>query len=128
MKPSELIAAVRNHGATIEATPEGELRIEGWPALPLDIRTRLREQREAVALLLAAERAKRETDSTPTIAPRDYAALGLSVVNGVVTHPLGDHVAADILAGRISRARAIEMRKQAEQFGRELRHARLWRG
>jgi hypothetical protein len=124
--PAEVIAEIRKHGATLDITPEGRLRIEPWKSLPLEIRAAVREHRDDLRTLLQAERRKVSKD-TSAIGPTEYAAFGLYVVDGVVTHALGDHVAADILAGRISRARAEEMQQQAERSADGLANARTWR-
>jgi hypothetical protein len=59
----------------------------------------------------------------PVIPESDYPMLGLYRSNGVITHALGDKVAADILAGRIPREDAVEMEQRAQQE-RSHRHTR----
>jgi hypothetical protein len=112
-------------GVEFQGVERSRLRVRGWSNLPADDRQVVNDRR---AELLALLRAEQESPARqPAITPRDYAALGLMTVNGVVTHPLGDQHAADILAGRISRSAAEEMQQQAERSARGLAHAKKWR-
>jgi hypothetical protein len=50
-----------------------------------------------------------------TILRSEYPELGLSVVNGIVTHALGDEFAQRILDGDVTRDEAIAMQRRKER-------------
>src|SRR5690349_23426088 len=111
--PRQLLARLRAMGVEFQGVERSRLRVKGWRNLTADDQQAVNQQRQALLDLLRAE--QEPSFRQIPITPRDYAALGLTVVNGVVTHPLGDQHAADILAGRISRSAAEAMQQQAER-------------
>jgi hypothetical protein len=56
-----------------------------------------------------------------TVPESDYPALGLSVVRGIVTHPLGDEFAQRILSGDVPQDEARAMKRRADD------EVRSWR-
>jgi hypothetical protein len=123
MTPRQLLVALHACGATVTVGTRGELRIEPASAVPSDLADAARQQKDA----LVAELRRPTTQAAPAVTPADYPSLGLYVLNGVVTHALGDQFAADVIAGRVSRATALEMQQTAERTKRALRNAKPWR-
>ncbi|MBS1818509.1 MAG: hypothetical protein JSU08_11300 [Acidobacteria bacterium] len=132
--PRAVLARFRDRG--LEFRVEGNrLRVlNGWRTLPREDRAVIERHRSALIVLVAAEQQNAASTppappepARPAIAPAEYGSLGLYVLNGVVTHALGDQFAADVIAGRISRSEALDMQQTAERTKRALRNAKPWR-
>jgi hypothetical protein len=110
----------------VEFRIEGsKMRVKGWRNLTADDQQAVNQQRAALLALLTQE--QQPEPRTPPLAKHEYARYGIYTVNGVPTHALGDAYAADVIAGRVSRAHALELEEQAERSARGLASARTWR-
>lgn len=125
--PRQLLDRLRALGVEFQGVERSRLRVKGWRNLSPADQQALNQQRAALLALLTAEQSANRPPDVPRITPADYRALGLTVVNGIVSHSLGDDVAADVIAGRISRSDALEMHRQATRDGRGMRAAKPWR-
>jgi hypothetical protein len=123
MSPARLVEDLRARGFTFE-TRGKRVRVQPWRELTPDEKLAVRRHKAAIRALVDGRdySTPRPAPPAPRVAiPEGYSALGISVVNGVATHPLGDEHAAKILSGEVPRDEALRAEAIARRNLSDLR-------